>query len=145
MIFRIERYQAVVQILVVWIKCRLVHDLIAELIPESGESRTTCGVIVKIALDNGIVSQRRYSLGNVGYRVKHNRVHTIVKAKPFSRKELDETLEDIAPGIAVGNMRDMLRRIRPLEERISQLMAMSIVLKAECLQKNDCRAQESIS
>ena len=123
--------QEVVQILVVWIKCRLVHDLIAELTPESGKSRTTGGVIVKIALDNGIVSQWRYGFGNIGNRIENYRIHTVVEAEAFSRKEVDETLEDIAPDIAVGNKGDMLRRIRPFEERVAQLIAVGVILKAD--------------
>lgn len=111
--------QEVVQILIVWIKCRLVHDLVAEFTLKSGESRSTCSIIVKVTLDNGIVSQRHYGFGNIRDGVEVYRIHAIVEAEAFSRKEVYEPLEEIAPGITVGNMGNVLRRIRTLKERIS--------------------------
>ena len=107
------------------------HDSVAELTPESSESRTTGGVIVKVALDYSIVSQQGYGFCDIGNGIKHNTVVAVVEAEAFSRKEVDETLEDIAPGITVGNTGNMLRRTRTLKERIAKFIAAGVVLESD--------------
>ena len=103
--------QEVVQILVIGIECRLVHNPVAELTLESGEGRTSGHVIVKIALNQGVVGKYRESLCNVGDRVEYYSVETVIIAEPFSGKEVYEAFKHIASRIPIGNMRDMLGRV----------------------------------
>lgn len=63
--------------------------------------------------------------------VKHNTVVAVVEAEAFSRQEIYEALEHVASGIADGYACYVLWRIAPLEERVAQLVAVCIVLKAD--------------
>lgn len=65
------------------IKCRLVHDSVTELPAKSGKSRSTGSVIVKIALDDSVVTERSNRLLNVGNGVEHDSVEPIVIAEAF--------------------------------------------------------------
>lgn len=129
--FRIERHQIVVQIFVVGIERGFVAHPVAELVAQSGNCGTPCGVVVDVAQYQRVFCKSRDCLADISHGVKHNTVVAVVVAEAFSRKKVDETLEHVASGIAAGYSCYVLWRIAPLEERVAQFVAVGVVLKAD--------------
>ena len=116
----------IVQILVVRVESRFVHYPVAELALKSGKGVSPCLVIVEIAQYQRITGECRDSLAYVGYRVEDNGVGAVIVSEAFSRKEVYKAFKYIAPGITIIDMSDMLWRITPFEDSVSQFKSMCV-------------------
>jgi len=107
---------------VVGIACGFVAHPVAELAAQSGYCGTPGGIVVKIAQYQRVFRQSRDCFADIRHGVKHNTVIAVIQSEAFRRKKVDEALEYITPGVAVGDMGDMLWRITSFEEAVSQLI-----------------------
>ena len=111
---------------------RIVAYPVADLAAQSGDCGTASGgIVVEIAQYQRVFRQSRDCFADIRHGVKHNTVIAVIQSEAFCRKKVDEALEYIAPGVAVGNMGDMLWRITAFEEGVSQFIAVCAVLKAD--------------
>ena len=115
----------------VWIECGFVAHPVAELAAQSGYCGTPGGIVVKIAQYQRVFRQSRDCFADIRHGVKHNTVVAVIESEAFRRKKVDKALEDVAQGVAVGNMGDMLWRITAFEEAASQLKSVCAVLKTD--------------
>ena len=100
----------------IWIKCRFIHYLVAKLALKFGESRTTGNIVVEVTAYHGVVSEWRNGFIKVGNGVEDNRVSTVVIAKSFRRKKVYKAFKYVATWVAVGDMRDVFRRVCSLKK-----------------------------
>ena len=92
---------------------------VAELAAQSGDCGTPGSIVVEIAQYQRIFRQSRDCFADICHGVKHNTVVSVIQSEAFRRKKVDEALEYITPGVAVGDMGDMLWRITSFEEAVS--------------------------